>query len=124
MACKPHVALFKTVSGSLPCRQILADFLKKHGKQQIPPKGLRKLPLVLSSVIIYPKLLSFVELEDFVVPSHTNANCLALIKSHCQIEVSMALSVKKVPNHCCRAWENLRERYTQGGNMGLDSGTH
>ena len=36
MARESDVALFKTASGSLACRQLLADFFQCIAKQQIP----------------------------------------------------------------------------------------
>ena len=36
------MALFKTVSGSLARRQILADFLQSKAEKQIPPERLSK----------------------------------------------------------------------------------
>ena len=52
MAPEPNVALFKTASGSLPHRKILADFLQCIAKQRIAPKCLPKLSLVSFSVVI------------------------------------------------------------------------
>ena len=42
MACEPDVALFKTASGSLACRQILAELLPSIAKQCIPLGRLSK----------------------------------------------------------------------------------
>ena len=50
MACEPDVALFKTASGSLACKQILADFFKVLQNCEYFEKDLPKLRLVLSSV--------------------------------------------------------------------------
>ena len=38
MVNEPHVALFKTASGSLARRQILADFIQSISKQRILPE--------------------------------------------------------------------------------------
>ena len=43
MAREPDVALFKTASGSLACRQIFSDFLQSISIQRIPPERLSKL---------------------------------------------------------------------------------
>ena len=43
MSRESHVALFKTASGSLARRQILADSPQSIAKQRIPPKWLSKI---------------------------------------------------------------------------------
>ena len=52
MAREPHVALFKTVPGSLARIQILAAVFKALQNSEYIKKGLPKLPLLLSSVVL------------------------------------------------------------------------
>ena len=56
----------------------LSRLSSKHGKQQIPPKGFWKLPLVLSSASVYPKLPSFCGIRRFCGPK----------PHHCQLSGS------------------------------------
>jgi len=66
MAREPYVALFKTASGSLACRQILADFIQSIAKQRIPPERLSRITTGTIGQVS-------VELEDFLTRCYTKA---------------------------------------------------
>ena len=97
MTHKPHVALFKTASGSLARRQIQADFLQSTAKQRIPPERLSKLT---ATVIFSCHIARLAMLESNWKILCSNAtpmpNFMALMGSHFYYEASMALSAKTV----------------------------
>ena len=80
MARESDVALIKAASGSLACRQILADFLQSIAKQQILPLRPSKATtgVVFSSLIAR---LAKVVTKWNILWSHTTPmpNCMALV---------------------------------------------
>jgi len=82
MAREPHVALFKTVPGSLARRQILAACFKALQNSEYFKKGLPKLSSVVFSCLIVQLaklVLNYKILWSRVTPM---LNCMALMETH------------------------------------------
>ena len=83
MAREPDVALFKTASGSLARREILADYLQSIAKQRIPPERSSKVTTDVIFSCHIPRL-AMSESDWKILWSHVTPmpNCLALIEIH------------------------------------------
>ena len=91
MACEPDVALFRTASSSLACRQILADISSKHCKTVNTSRTAFQSYCWLSSGVI--------ELNRALAMAIHQYPILWLSwKYILKCETSMALLAKKVPN--------------------------
>ena len=97
------MALFKTASGSLACREILADFLQTIAKQKIPPEWLSKVTTGVVFSCHIAQLMKSVSnqktLWSHVIPM---SHCMALVETHFKYEACMALSAKMVPDSSSR----------------------
>ena len=81
MACKADVALFKTASGSLTCRQVLVDFLQSLAKQQMLPLRPSKVTIGVVVSCVIARLAKIVTNWN-ILRSHATPmpNCMALVE--------------------------------------------